>query len=208
MLVMVGDTRSRRVIARLRQLGWGRVFCRKPTPYPGEPWALDNGAFAAWKGGRPFDAEGFIRRVEQATPLAPLFGVLPDVVGGGESSLALSRSWLPRLPTDFPWYLAVQDGMTGAMVEPLLEQVAGILLGGTTRFKGTAPEWSALAHRRGKRFHYARVSTAEHVRRAVDCEADSCDSSQPLWSEDHWLRFQRAVGDTVAQVPMFQGGQP
>lgn len=206
---MVGSTRSHRLVARLRELGWGRVFCGKATPYPGEPWALDNGAFAAWQGGRPFDADRFAKSAHRAAPLDPTFGVLPDIVGAGAESLELSLSWLPRLPS-MPWYLAVQDGMTEAQVEPCLGQVAGLFLGGTTAFKATAAVWSRLAHAHGKRFHYARVSTKQHVRRAVECGADSIDSSQPLWSAKHWDRFERWLGiprpSPEGQLPLFEMG--
>lgn len=207
MIVMVGSTRSRKLVARIRELGWGRVFSGRPSPYPGEPWALDNGAFAAWKSGKTFDAEAFARRAHEHAGLRPVFGVLPDIVGAGAESLALSRVWLPRLPPSIPWYLAVQDGMTEAMVEPTLGGVAGIFLGGTTPFKATAPRWSAFAHRLGRRFHYARVSTIRHLRVAYECGADSCDSSQPLWSRDEWAKFERGVFACERQGLLF-GGAP
>jgi hypothetical protein len=202
-IVMVGSTRSRRLVARLKELGWGRVFVGKATPYPGEPWALDNGAFAAWKSAKPFDAEAFATRASEAVEFAPRFGVLPDVVGAGADSLALSMSWLPRLPQAVPWYLAVQDGMTVEQVAPALEHVAGLFLGGTTEFKATAGTWSALAHKHGRLFHYARASTEQHVRRAIDVRADSLDSTQPLWSDAHWRRFERAIGDNSRQATLW-----
>ena len=203
MIVLVGDTSSRKLVARCQQLGWGRMFSRNnPTPYPGEPWALDNGAFAAHKGGRPFDPARFAARAERFAPLGPLFGVLPDVVGAGMASLALSLEWLPRLPPSVPWYLPVQDGMVPEAVAPVLKGVAGLFLGGSTEFKGTCFAWSALAHAKGLRFHYARVSSPKYVRRAYDSGADSCDSSQPLWSANEWRKFERAVADTRAQLPL------
>lgn len=206
---MVGSTRSRRLVARIRDLGWGRVFCGRPSPYPGEPWALDNGAFAAWKGGKAFDVEKFAAHAVDVAPMRPLFGVLPDIVGQGDASLRLSLDWLPKLPQSVPWYLAVQDGMNALAVEGALERVAGLFLGGTTAFKSTAPFWSAMAHRAGRRFHYARVSTRRHVRAAVECGADSCDSTQPLWSDRHWIRFERMVFEETRQVALPSiGGTP
>jgi hypothetical protein len=205
MQVMVGSTRSRKLVARIRELGWGRVFCERPTPYPGEPWVLDNGAFAAWKSGKPFSAERFAKRAAEWAPLRPAFAVLPDVVGGGVASLEMSMSWLPRLPADIRWYLAVQDGMTPATVGPALDVVDGIFLGGTDAFKATAWEWAALARARGKSFHYARVSTPLYYRRALDCGADSCDSTQPLWSRDEWRKFERVVFDLDRQRQLFGG---
>lgn len=206
---MVGSTRDRRYLADIRELGWGRVFCGKPSPYPGEPWALDNGAFAAWSNGKPFNAEKFAKKAHEYAPLRPIFGVLPDMVGRGAESLALSLSWLPRLPASVPWYLAVQEGMTEEMVRPSLDRVAGLFLGGASiHFKRTASAWSALAHRHGKRFHYARASTANHVRYAYDVGADSCDTTQALWSLEHWAKFKatvRGLGQPSMSMPLFGG---
>lgn len=203
---MVGDTRAKKLVEKLRARGWGRVFAsaaRTPTPYPGEPWVLDNGAFAAWKGGKPFDPEAFAARAWRVAELAPLFGVLPDVVGGGMASLELSLAWLPKLPPSIPWYLAVQDGIPPILIDDVLDahpRIAGLFLGGTTAFKLAFSEiWSVSAHWRGLKFHYARVSTERHLRRALACGADSCDSTQPLWSAEHWRRFERWLGDNRAQ---------
>jgi hypothetical protein len=199
---MVGSTRSHKLVDRIRTLGWGRVFVGKPTPYPGEPWALDNGAFAAWKSGKTFDPDAFAARAASWAHLVPLFGVLPDRVGHGLESLRLSLDWLPRLPATIPWYLAVQDGMTPALLPPLVG-ISGLFLGGTTAFKATAWEWSHVAHDQGLRFHYARVSSPLSVRRAYECGADSCDSTQPLWSNREWSKFERAVSDGRDQIGLF-----
>ena len=203
MLVMVGSTRSHKLVSRLRELGWGRVFVGRPSPYPGELWALDNGAFAAWKSGKSFDPESFAARAWRWADLSPRFGVLPDVVGGGRASLALSLAWLPQLPPSVPWYLAVQDGVEPADVEPHAPRLAGIFLGGSDAYKARAFEWSRFAHGRGLRFHYARASSPMLLRRAFDCGADSCDSTQPLWSRDGWLKFERAIRDVKAQGSLF-----
>lgn len=202
MIVMVGSTRSTRLVARIRSLGWGRMFAQgRATPYDGEPWGLDNGAFAAWRSGVPFDAERFRRRVDQALTVSrPALGVLPDLVGEGVRSLAMSLEWLERLPAEIPWYLPVQDGMTAADVAPVLPRLAGLFLGGTDAFKRTAREWCEFAHAHGRRFHFARVSTAARLRAARDMGADSCDSSQPLWSDDHWRRFEVWLGSNDGQL--------
>ncbi|MGB9885626.1 MAG: hypothetical protein ACPLRW_01340 [Moorellales bacterium] len=44
------------------------------------------------------------------------------------------RKGLDRLPPDWPWYLAVQDGLSLAEVEAALGGLAGIFLGGTDAF--------------------------------------------------------------------------
>jgi hypothetical protein len=202
-MMFTGGTRMHRWIERIRQLGWGRLFVGKPTPRAGEPWALDNGVFAAWKGGKPWDEAAFLRSLGHVDGLhAPTFAVLPDIVGGGVASIAHSMRWRAVLP-DMPWYLAVQDGMTRADVAAVLPDVAGLFLGGTDGFKATAPAWCELAHEHGKRFHYARVSTQNRLRAAIECGSDSADSSQMLWSDEHWLRFERWWLDLHRQERMF-----
>lgn len=203
-MLFIGSTRAKRLVDRSIANGWGRLFCcESPAPRAGEPWALDNGAFPAWKSGKPWSAAAFLRSVEQsAARHAPTMAVLPDKVAEGEASLAWSLAWLDVLPP-MPWFLAVQDGMTLEAVAAALPRVAGLFLGGSDEFKATAPVWCDLAHRHGKRFHYARVSTEDRLRAALDCGADSADSSQMLWSDEHWLRFERWWHDNAAQVPMF-----
>jgi hypothetical protein len=200
-MLFTGSTKSRRYVKRLRENGWGRLFAEeKPTPLDDEPWALDNGVFGAWKRQEPWSAWRLLRSLDQAKGLhAPTLAVLPDVVGGGIESIAHSLRWLAVLPA-MPWYLAVQDGMTAADVAPVLPHVAGLFLGGTDVFKGTAPTWCDLAHRNGKRFHYARISTENRLRAALDCGADSADSAQMLWSDEHFDRFERWWDDNHAQM--------
>lgn len=202
-MLFIGSTRAHKLIARARALGWGRLFVEKPTPREGEPWALDNGVFGAWKAGKPWSAAAFLRSLEAAAELPPpALAVLPDKVGEGAASISWSMKWRAVLP-DREWYLAVQDGMTRDDVSAVLSEVAGLFLGGTDEFKATAPVWSELAHAHGKRFHYARVSTENRLRAAFDCGADSADSSQMLWSDDHWRRFERWWHDLRGQTSLF-----
>ena len=195
MLILVGETGMREFVARLEALGWGRLWCQgRPTPYPGEPWAIDNGAFRAWLHRQPFPAAEFERRVAIAERVgSPALAVLPDIVAGGLESLEFSLSWLERLPPRWPWYLAVQDGMRPEEVASELAPVAGIFLGGTTRFKATALLWARLAHAHGKRFHFARAGTLARVELARRVWADSLDSSFPLWTRERFDTFVSCV---------------
>lgn len=201
--MLTGSTCSRKLVDRLIANGWGRLFCGKPRPRAGEPWALDNGVFSSWKTGKPWNESAFLRSVSFAVDLhAPLFAVLPDVVGGGVDSLRHSMAWRARLPA-LPWFLAVQDGMTIDDVASVLPDVAGLFLGGTDAFKASARVWCDLAHAHGRRFHYARTSTEHRLRAAIECGADSADSSQMLWSQEHWARFERWWRDLNAQGSLF-----
>jgi hypothetical protein len=203
-MVLLGSTRSKKLVAKIRGNGWGRLFCGRATPLPGEPWALDNGAFSAWRSGKAWDEAAFLRSVDRAMDLhPPLFGVLPDIVAGGDRSLSHSLEWARRLPGRWPWYLAVQDGMTLESVGRVLPRVDGIFLGGTDAFKRTARSWCHLAHDNGKGFHFARVSTEARYRAAYEMGADSCDTSQPLWSDVEWARFERWWRDTERQERLF-----
>lgn len=180
-------------LQELIQLGWGRMWVTGlPRLLPGEPWAFDNGAYRAYSAGTAFDEAAFLARMRLAhtkVERPPLVAVAPDIVAGGEVSLAFSKRWLRRLPSDWPWFLAVQDGMQPAVVERELGQFAGLFLGGTDRFKDTAPIWARLAHDHGKQFHYGRAGTPRKLDLAYLIQADSADSSYPLWTNARWREF-------------------
>jgi hypothetical protein len=195
-LVMFGDTRSARNIRLLTDRGWGRIFASQaPTPFPFEKWGFDNGAFKAWQdAGFPpgltlddwailWDSEGFERRVAEAAECEsdPYLAVVPDIPGSADS-LEFSLMWVGDLRRDWPWYLAVQDGMDVARVERVLHLFAGIFLGGSDAFKLTAYRWARLAHRHQKKFHYARAGTPRKVRHAFRVGADSLDSTFASWT--------------------------
>jgi hypothetical protein len=99
-------------------------------------------------------------------------------------------NWLKRLPSSWPWYLAVQDGMTPDAVLEVVHLFAGIFLGGTDRFKLTAYRWSRLARFADKAFHYGRAGTLRKIRHAYAVEADSLDSNFPLWTVDRMRVFR------------------
>ena len=196
-VVLVGETRSARNLATLAALDWGRMFVtERPTPFAGEKWGFDNGAFGAYCRGLAFPRAAFLRRLEAAELVAagPYLAVAPDRVAGGLRSLEFSEWWMSRgrLPDDWPWYLAVQDGMSPADVEPCARRYSGLFLGGTDQFKRTAPAWARLARRCGIRFHYGRASTPSMIGLVGEVGADSCDSAFPLWTDARMAAFVAA----------------
>jgi len=217
MIALTGDTRSSSIVRELRQYGIGRMFIKKAfRPYPNEPWGFDNGAFGDYLAGKEFDIYRYGKSLSKALDMAekyhpPYMAVLPDIVGGGLRSLELSITafelklkWIR-----FPWYLAVQDGMEHYVkdIELILKaypEIAGIFLGGTDEFKKTAPLWSSLAHKLDRRFHYARAGSVKKVREAIKANADSLDSSLPLWSGEKLKRFLKALNPTM-ELPLFSG---
>ncbi len=194
-VVLIGETTDRRTVCRLRQLGWGRMWIARPIrPYAGEPWGFDNGAFRYWQAGTEFDGVAFEERLWKAQQTAgshPRLAVVPDIVGGGVDSLFFSLSWMHRLRRGWPWYLAVQDGMTPEIVDAHTRLFDGIFLGGTSRFKQQAETWCSFAHERGLRFHYGRAGTIAALTEAVRIGADSLDSSFPLWTRQRFEEFAR-----------------
>ena len=91
-----------------------------------------------------------------------------------------SVEWRRKLPDQLRWYLAVQDGMTPADIEPVINMFAGIFLGGTDVFKRTVRTWREWTSERGLPLHWGRVGTARRLREAIDVGVDSVDSATPV----------------------------
>ena len=198
----VGQTRSRALIRRLERHGIGE--CVQPDEFPPRrtPWFLDNGAFRAYSGEKPWDESRFASVLDEACchQPAPDFVVAPDIVAGGLASLELSISWARACSVLAPVYLAVQDGMDSAALDRALEQAdfAGVFLGGSMPWKrATGANWVQLAHQRGLRCHVGRAGTARMVAWVRSIGADSLDSSLPLWSLDNLSRFLGALYQEV-----------
>lgn len=217
MLVYVGQTRSRSLIARLEELGIGECTNRGEYPPRRHPWFLDNGAFSDWRSGLEFDGAAFLCDLISAVAgsVPPAFVVCPDRVATGLESLAFSLRWralcefvlrarrcsgwrVPRLR----WYFAVQDGMEEADVAAVIDQFDGVFVGGSLPWKvATGERWVQFAHERGLPCHIGRVGTPRRVAWAIRIGADSIDSSLPLWSEGNLARFLSALSPTQTAMP-------
>jgi len=164
-----------------------------PRPYPSERWGFDNGAYGAWLRGEKFPEAAFLRRLDRAhqTALEPYLAVCPDIVAGGLRSLEFSLSWRMsrKLPSTWPWYLAIQDGMTHEAVEQAGRLFDGLFLGGTDGFKLRAYSWKKLADQHGLKFHYGRAGTRTKLQHAYEIRANSLDSSFPLWTRERMKLF-------------------
>ena len=171
-------TGTKRNLAALHAAGWRLLLS------PGKPrdarfrYALDNGAYGAWQKGKPFDVVAFERHVERHGDSAE-FVVAPDIVAGGEASLAMTIEWLPRLAgIGKRRLIAVQDGMMPHHVEPYLSDRVGLFIGGTTEWKlRTLALWGSLARRTGAYLHVGRVNTARRMRLCHMVGADSIDGT-------------------------------
>ncbi len=198
MLVFAGHTGLTKLGLTLSELGWGEMALPHEVPACRKPWALDNGAYRAWNrqvnGTKRRSGESevgdftqLLVALYQTREDPPHFWVAPDVIGGGRGSLELSVNWVlnpeHRHGNPAPAYLAVQDGMTPAELEPYLQHFGGIFVGGTTPWKlKTGHEWVRFAHAHHLPCHIGRCGSMKRIQWAGWCGADSIDSSLPLWS--------------------------
>lgn len=179
MIGYASRTGTRRNLAALRERGWRLMISPKgEVRTESMLYALDNGAWWAFRAGKPFDEDAFIAAYGKFGAGAD-FMVLPDIVAGGMTSLAYSLQWLERLiPLACPAMLAVQDGMTCSDIAPLIGPQLGIFVGGTTEWKlATLLAWGKLARERGASLHVGRVNTRRRIMLCAAAGADSFDGS-------------------------------
>lgn len=179
MIAYAAQTGNKRTTRMLLAAGWGVMIspASRGKPVEGMRYAIDNGAWSAFVKGTKWDAGAFLKLMEAAASDAD-FAVVPDIVGGGLSSLERSAQWIPRLRGSCRLLLPVQDGMTQADVEPLLRGGVGIFLGGTTQWKlDTMIAWGSLAASKGLYLHVGRVNTARRLSLCAAAGADSFDGS-------------------------------
>jgi hypothetical protein len=201
-------------VPQLMELGWARMWIargRNPYQYVRddgyvEPIGVDNGAFRDYLAGLSFDGDAFMRTLDKVSmlPHPPYLAVLPDIVGGGLASLELSLEWLGRDLPDFPWYLAVQDGMVPDDVDPSL--FSGIFLGGTNSYKATARQWCEFAHAHNIPAHFGRCGTQAKIALALEVGFDSLDSAVAMWTKARWRLFRESLTNGPPQQDMFYRG--
>lgn len=148
--------------------GW-----RKPPSWM--PYALDSGAFGAWKNGTQWDEGKFMELLERARKATyPLWVVVPDVVMDRDATLARWDEWAPRIRAVLPHTplaFAVQDGME---IEDVPKEAEVVFIGGSIEWK-----WKYLltwtAH--FPRVHVARVNSERRLWMADVAGAVSCDGT-------------------------------
>lgn len=181
-----GANTSRRNMARIQEAGWGMVITpQNPKRLPCR-YMVDNGAFYCWQKKKDFDKTAFLKMLDRVTTFrsAPDFAVCPDILAGGRRSLDFSIEWAHggRLPAEWAWYVAVQDGMIPATLTEVVAYFKGIFLGGSSEWKmRTMHEWALFARSNAVKFHVGRVnSLSRGFYAAKVCRADSFDGTS--WS--------------------------
>lgn len=170
-------------------------------------YAADNGAFYSWTRKVKWDRDRFLKMIDRVQTFAapPDFAVCPDIVAGGEKSLEFSLSWIGKLPAEWSWYLAVQDGMTPCGVLAVIDRFAGIFVGGTSEWKMTSlPQWALMAKQEKKMLHVGRVnSLARAFYAAKVCKADSFDGTNWNRTWDNNQKPVRVMGDSQIALNLF-----
>ena len=126
-------------------------------PWPEIPYALDNGAWGAFKNHRPWDEPAWRNLLTWAamSGVRPLWAVVPDVVGDRDGTLAAWDKYAPTVRAcGFRPAFALQDGMTFGDVP---DADCMLFVGGGTAWKVAAiPAWCPAFP---GRVHVARVTT-------------------------------------------------
>jgi hypothetical protein len=185
MIGYASRTGTRRNLDALRRAGWRlMVSARGPLRSEGFPYALDNGAWTAFRRGEPFHVPAFEKALARLGPGADWI-VLPDIVAGGHASLHFSLGWLGALQghpalRGARYLLAVQNGMEPQDVALLIGPAVGVFVGGDTPWKlATMASWARLAREHDAHCHIGRVNTACRIRLCAAAGADSFDGSGP-----------------------------
>lgn len=158
------------------RLGWlFDPLCHQKTAlHPWVPFALDNGAYGAFKRGIAWDGEAWmalLRRVAEAKR-TPRWVLIPDVVGNREATLANWPIYVPLVESiGWPTAFALQDGMGILDVPP---DASVVFLGGSAEWKwATVEMWAANF----KRLHVGRVNSVEKLRYCESLGVESCDGT-------------------------------
>lgn len=143
-------------------------------PWPFMPYALDNGAFPAFSRRAVWEAKPYHELLAWAkdSGQAPLWALVPDVVGDAEGTL---RAWdihAERVAAmGWPLAFAAQDGMT---FDDVPREAAVVFIGGSTEWKRQAVvPWC----RRFPRVHVGRINTDKWLRFCEDAGAESVDGT-------------------------------
>lgn len=142
-------------------------------PFECFPYALDNGAFQAFKVGTPWDAWAWLRLLDWscAQEQRPLWALVPDCVGDRRRTIDLWTVWRSEVTSRglVPAF-AAQDGMTPADVP---DGAAVVFVGGSLPWK-----WSAIRHFASSgRMHVGRVNTLRGLDACAECGAESVDGT-------------------------------
>jgi hypothetical protein len=147
-------------------------------PWPWFPYALDNGAFAAWDQSENvwreelWDVEAWRKMIRwaQAQAQQPRWAIVPGWIGSGERTIERWYQFEREVP--FAKALAVQDGMSVAQARDINPDV--ICVGGTTEWKwATVEKWAKSF----PRVHVLRVNSPQKLAYLDQLGVEYCDGT-------------------------------
>ena len=172
-------TGTKRNLQALRAVGWRLlVSAAGSLRTEGFQYALDNGAWSAYRQRQSWDERRFVVALRQLGAEAD-WTTIPDIVSGGYASLDLSLKWMHTVLDATPLaLLAVQDGLTPDDVIPFLGEHVGIFVGGSTAWKHqTLEQWGAVGRCIGCWVHVGRINSIRHIFHCTYAGITSFDGS-------------------------------
>jgi hypothetical protein len=183
-------------------------------PWPWFPYALDNGAFAAWDQDgnvwreEMWDVEAWRKMIRwaQAQSQQPRWAIVPDWIGSGERTIDRWYRFENEVP--FAKALAVQDGMSVAQARDINPDV--ICVGGTTEWKWATVEMWAKSF---PRVHVLRVNSPQKLAYLDQLGVESCDGTGwnrgdrtqtrglEFWARQNPTSVQSMLSDYVCKEP-------
>lgn len=176
-MVMIANQSGReaRALAERYRGSVGHLYSPSGQRGPFEcfPYALDNGAFVAFRRGAPWDSGAWLRLLDWASQQErrPLWALVPDSVGDRRLTLELWRAHSHEVASRglVPAF-AAQDGMTP---EDVPSGAAVVFVGGSLPWK-----WSAIrSFSSAGRMHVGRVNTLRGLDACAECGAESVDGT-------------------------------
>ncbi len=144
-------------------------------PWREVPHALDNGAWPAFKNGREWSESEWLHLLRWAAlaGIAPLWSIVPDVVGDRNGTIAAWHQYAPVVSGfGFRRAFALQDGMT---FDDVPDSDCAIFVGGSTEWKEAAIiPWCA---RFPGRVHVGRVNAWDRLIKCWRAGAVSVDGT-------------------------------
>lgn len=165
------------------------------------PFALDNGAFTAWRDKTPWDAQAWRGMISEILlrHITPLWAAIPDVVADREATLENWPRYAPEIKR-LGWQTAfcVQNGMTPNDVPGDADV---IFVGGTDGWKfPNLPMWTTHF----PRVHCARVTSQEMLEACERLGCESIDGTgwfQEPSRKDHLPMLERFIAGHRNQTP-------
>lgn len=175
------------------------------------PYIIDNGAYQAWQNDEEWDADPFLKRLEQIEtrmPRDPDFVVLPDILKGSFESMARSAYWARRVDEfGVDYYLPVQNGMPVEQAVRAAVDIgaSGIFVGGSRAYKEEyAGQYVMTAHDCGLKCHIGKPGP--RLTWARDLGADSVDTVSIVRNR-YWGRLRKLEGaEPTDETTLADGG--